>query len=178
MTYVRPRPWWLIVLIYAAVGLLLALSVPVLKAFAISKYGRVAIAIFFLVNIALPVCVAALSLLYPSFRTALGGTLAMTVAFLAATGQIPVPTSTDWLFMIVRRMGPIMFAACICYHLVALASVGAMRAVRRVGYPPDPNRCAKCNYPLAGLNHDRCPECFTPFAGKKAFPIDEGLHHT
>ena len=178
MTYVRPRPWWLILLIYSAGGLLLALSVPALKSLAVSRYGKAGIAIFFLVNIALPIWVATLSLLYPSFRTALGGAFLMTVTFLAATGQIPLPTSTNWLFVIVRRIGPIMFAACICYHLVALASVGAMRAVRRVGHPPDPNRCAKCGYQLAGLNEDRCPECFTPFIGKKALPIDELTNHT
>lgn len=176
MTYVRPRPWWLIVLIYAAGGLLLALSVPVLRAYAISRYGKAGFAIMLLVNIALPIWVAALSLFYPSFRTALGGTFAMVIAFLAATGQIPLPRSSDWLYVIVHRMNPIMFVACVCYHLVALASVGAMRVVRRVGYPPDPNVCENCGYLLAGLNEERCPECFTPFKGRKSRPLAESAN--
>lgn len=170
MKYVRPRPWWLIVLIYAAGGVLVGASVPWLKTLATSHFGRAGFAVAFVLNIAMPLWVAVLSLIYPSFRTALGGTLAASVGFGMLVGQIPLPRTTDWLYVVFSHMNGRVLVAMICYHLIAFASVGAMYSVRRVGRPPAPQTCKSCGYSLVGLVEPRCPECFTPYETKTVRP--------
>ncbi len=162
MTFVKSRPWWAVILVYAAAGSAIGLALPALKGMAASSMGRSGLAVAFAVNIAMPVVVVMLAAAYPRLWVALLGTLLATIAFVL-TGNRALPSfQSGWLVRMIQAASPILVVACIAYHVLAGMTVGVVRTWRRVGTPPDPNACPTCGYSLVGLTEPRCPECFAP----------------
>jgi len=159
MTYVRPELQRYVLPAYLFGGLFIGAAVPPLKLFAAAHFGRTGYAVAFVVNIAMPVLVVSLAAVYPRFGVVLAGTLTATIAFLATIGLNAPPLTAGWLRNLLGQMGPILFVACIAYHLLAAGTVAVLRPFRRVGRPPDPAACIRCGYLLIGLIADRCPEC-------------------
>ena len=161
MTYVRPRPTGLVLLVYVIAGAAIGLAVPALKATAANAFGRSGLGVAYVVNVAMPLLVVVLAAAYPRLWVALLGTLLATAAFLGTTGILA--PGRGWPLIVARRIQPVLLLACIAYHVLAVITVLAVNPQRRVGRPVDPLRCAKCGYPLTGLTEPRCPECFTAF---------------
>lgn len=157
--FVRPWPWWAVCLVYVLGGLLIGGSVPWLQDFAGAHLGRRGFAVAFVINVAMPLLVVALSAVYPVLLVALTGTFLASLTFVFLTGQ-PLPwPEQGWLIHFIRAMHPILFVACVAYHVLSAATVLFVRRWRVVGRPADPTVCAGCGYRLTGLTADRCPEC-------------------
>lgn len=164
MIYVRPRPWWVIALLYVLGAVAIGLAVPAMKAYAAARFGRAGVAVAFVVNIAMPLLIVVLSVAYPRLWVALVGTLAASLAFLLTVGLTP-RISSDWLNSLVAQMGPILTVAIIAYHGLAAVAVGVQRPFRRVGIRPPADACRSCGYRLTGLGAaGRCPECGQAFS--------------
>jgi hypothetical protein len=160
MTFVRSS-WWLpILLAFAVGGAGMGLGLPAMKRFAATHYGRQGLAVFFVINIAMPLLVISLSALHPRYRVALGGTLLATLLFLLCAGLRPASLNLSAPASMIRSMGPIVFVACVMYHILAAGTVSLVNLKCRVGTPPDPLACVQCGYKLIGLAEPRCPECF------------------
>ena len=163
MTYVRPRPVWLVLLAYLCTGAAVGLALPLLRAVATAQLGYRGFGVALAVNIVMPLLVVALAAAYPRLWIALLGTLVATLGFLICGGQKFPPFGPGWILLTLRSMRPVLVVACVAYHVLACITVLAVRVLRRVGVPPDPRCCATCGYPLVGLTEARCPECSTPF---------------
>jgi len=159
MTYVRPQLLRFALPAYLVGGLLIGAAVTPLKHLAATHFGRAGFAVAFVVNVAMPLLVIVLAGIYPRLHIALAGTLMATLAFLLAIGLKAPPLRGGWLRNLLGQMGPILVVASIAYHLLAAATVGVLRPVRRVGFPPKPDACSDCGYLLIGVAGLRCPEC-------------------
>lgn len=163
MTYVRPRPLWLVLLPYIAGGIAFALALPALRMAAGNAFAKRALGNFYVINIALPLLVVALAAWYPRMRAALLGALTLSLAFLL-TAFTPNPQwNVGWLSNYLVSLSPIVIVACLAYPVLGAVTVGVVRWFRRVGPPPDPTLCRACGYSLIGLPEPRCPECGSPF---------------
>jgi hypothetical protein len=166
MTYVS-RKWWLTVLLaFAMGGAAIGLGLPGMKKFAAAQFGRAGLAVFFVINIAMPLLIVSLSALHPRYVVAVCGTMLATLLFLACTGLRPSGLGANALTATIRSMGSILVVACFMYLVLAVGTVAVANLRWRVGIPPDPLACVKCGYKLIGLPAARCPECFEPFPSK------------
>lgn len=159
MTYVRPRPPLAILACYAAGGLAISLALPALQSLAAAKLGRAGIAVAFVVNVAMPLLVVALTALYPRFWINVVGAGVATLAFLLVHNLVPWPFQQGWGSSMISRLGPILTVACIGYQVLTVATFAIARRFRCVGEPPHPAACRTCGYLLIGLVGDICPEC-------------------
>jgi hypothetical protein len=163
VTYVRPRSPWLVLGIYVLGAVAIGVALPWLRGWAGQHWGRRGLGVAFAVNIAMPVWIVAISAAYPKPWTALVGTFLATLAFVTTGSYLaPLLSGGPW-WAPIRGMGPVLVAACLAYHVLAVMAVGAVWPRRRVGRPPDPMCCTVCGYSLKGLPEPRCPECFTSF---------------
>ncbi len=157
MTYVSPRWIRLVLPLYALGGLTIGLLLPAMKALALQALGRSGLAVFFVINIAMPALVVALAAMYPRLIVTIVGGLIATIAFLSASGLRP-PFGIYWLADFVGQMDPIVRVATVGYLALGAFTVLLLRPFRRVGLAPDPSACS-CGYSLVGFQSDRCPEC-------------------
>ena len=164
MTWVRPKPAWLIIATYGVVAIGLGIALPSWKAFAAARFGRPGLGNFYIVNIAMPLLIASLTAWYPRLRVALAGTLLAEMIFLLSLGLRPAGAPSRWAASTVSQLDPIVTIACVGYIVIAIAVVAMLRPFRRVGIPPDPDACKVCGYLLRERSSVRCPECGTPIA--------------
>lgn len=157
MTYVSPKWIRLILPLYFLGGMTIGFLLPAMKAAANQALGRSGLAVFFVINIAMPVLVVALAALYPRLIVTIVGGLIATIAFLSATGLRP-SFGVYWLAAFVGQMDPIVRVAAVGYLLLGAITVFLLRPYRRVGFAPDPGAC-HCGYSMIGSQSDRCPEC-------------------
>ncbi|MBI5865569.1 MAG: hypothetical protein HZB38_13885 [Planctomycetes bacterium] len=158
MHYIRPRPIWATLTPYVIGGLIVGLTAPTLQSLAAAQFGRPGVGSMVIVNLILPALFVGLSAIYPDWRVALGGTLLGSLLFLLLTGHRG-SLSSQYLVTFIRSMRPVLFVACIAYHVLAFGTAMLVSRFRRVGEPPHPQACPQCGYLMIGLPSQRCPEC-------------------
>jgi hypothetical protein len=132
MTCVQPRSPWFILAAYVLGGTAVGLVLPSLKGSASATFGHPGLAVAFVVNIAMPVVVVALSAAYPKLGVAVLGTFLATLAFLIAGGHEFPRLSGAWIIEWARQMQPILVVACLAYHVLAVVTVLLVRPWRVV----------------------------------------------
>lgn len=159
MKYVKPRPAPLLFMLFSIGGMAIGFSLPWLKEFARDRVGRAGLAVAFVINVAMPVWIVAISAWYPRHWVTVAGAFLASVAFYGALGFSLPAATTHWLSDLIRDLGPIPTIATLGYLGLAAGTSWVVGKFRRVGAMSDPAACPNCSYLLIGSNRDRCPEC-------------------
>ncbi len=155
--FTAPRPSWLVLGAYVGAGLVPAIMVNGLLW--VGRNSGLSYGAFAWMHLAVPACIFAVALWYPSIRHVLiGGVIAF------ASFTLCYAIVQDWRFwgwtyqFLVRMPYSVAGIAFGVSTLVGVAIADVRKDVRCIGYDPAV-RCATCGYLWAGLDRIRCPEC-------------------